>query len=132
MAKAKATTAIETVDLSVNHLLSTPTAEEVQAKLSKGKMVAQVVQLAEGQAVEGMLIGPGTEVETTDDATGEPKQLNTWRMEHATGITIDLLSSHQLDKNLPELVGNTVFVQKLPKKQVGARQVNQFCIVDMG
>lgn len=134
MAKQKAETSIEVSDYSNLNLITQPSVADIQSRLKRGKMVASVLSLNEGDAFEGRLVGPGASIETTEeDAAGDTqvKLLKTWRFDHDSGVTVDLISAHQLDKNLPELVGKLVFIQKQAKKQVGKKQVNQFAIIDM-
>lgn len=102
---------------------------------SLGSMIAddgwetapQVVSLDVGHMVEGELIGPGTPVDYTRP-DGDEDQLATWAIRLDNRATIALISSHQLNKEFPGLVGKRIRVVKLPQKSVGSKRVNQFLI----
>lgn len=134
MAKKNNDTALA-VTTDTSELVSSLTNDQLADRLKRGKMVARVLVLEEGKCFEGLLHGPGTPRESRDeDAAGEVRVslLSTWRMTHDSGILVDLMSSYQLDVDLPPLIGHRVFIQKEAKKSVGKKMINQFSIIDMG
>lgn len=100
--------------------------------LAGGEVLPPIISLdEEGKYIDGKVLGSGQEVDYTD-AAGDQRKLHTWRFELANGFKVDVLSAHQLDKSLPDLVGHRVAVVKGKTKKVGARQVNQYLISDKG
>lgn len=116
-------------------LLFQPTAADIAKRLKTGVMAAVVLNLEEGFAFEGEVIGTGQVITTKekDDAGDEVEKLiPTIRMKHANGTLIDMMQSYQLEKDLLPLVGQIAFVQKMPAKRVGKKMINQFAVIDMG
>jgi hypothetical protein len=98
---------------------------------NEGIIAPEVLKLEEGERIRGILEGPGQFIATTD-AAGDPKDVPTWRIRTAQAC-FDLMGGHNLDKNLPELVGHEVGIafmgQGTTKK---GNRVNEFKIVDFG
>ncbi len=73
-------------------------------------MLPKVTQLKErGQFIDGIIEGAGPEVEVHDPVTGEAKALGT-HVFNCGGAKFALLTSYQLDRELPKLVGRRVKV----------------------
>jgi hypothetical protein len=121
----------------VSSLLQTPTADIINEKLAKGRMAAQIMEIPEGKAFEGFVVGPGQVIESTDkdekDEAGDPKVqiIYTIRMRHESGLEVDIMQDYQLKKDLLPLVGKKAWIQRQPQKSIGKRRVNQWAVIDM-
>lgn len=106
------------------------TPERRQAALQRGKLARKIQTMADGDYIEGRLIGPGGEldVETPD---GDRGMVATWDFDMGAGITIGILGSHQLDSELPTYLGHQLYVERVQSKNVGKRRVTEFAIVDL-
>ncbi len=99
--------------------------------MAKGRLLRQIVTMQEGSFLEGRLVGPGAPIDVKAP-DGETSACRTWDFDMGNGITVGILGSHQLDSELPHLVGHRLYVEKYGTKKVGSRQVNQWCVVDLG
>tara|TARA_R100001244_G_scaffold132394_1_gene108880 strand:- start:22510 stop:22908 length:399 start_codon:yes stop_codon:yes gene_type:complete len=126
MAKTKTNSTAATVSPLVSKL----TEAELAKLMTEGVQSAEVMSLEIGESFRGALIDRGAPVDTTDSITGEPKQLLTWRFKHPSGATVDILSCHQLEKDLAALVGEPdVFIMRMDKKDIGGKMVNQYKVI---
>lgn len=93
----------------------------------------QVIELAEGQAIEGTLEGPGPvlTVHQKNPETGmeEDKPLPTWQFDIGGGLKVAIWTSYQLDRELPPLVGQYICVVRMKQVNVkGGKRVTKFAI----
>jgi hypothetical protein len=140
MTKAKKNTEIEVALASgpdLGGLIQRPTQDVIDAKLATGRMAAAILELGEGDAFEGLVMGSGQVIETEKvekDAAGDmiaKKQLiQTVRMKHASGVVVDIMQDYTLKKDLLPLVGKIAWIQRQAQKNVGAKRVNQWAIID--
>lgn len=106
--------------------------EELAKYMNEGIATADVVQLEPGQGIIGVLVGTGDLIERKPDPSGDEQDpLKTWRLRHDDDSSSDVLSSYQLEKHLPDLVGKKVLIAMMDKVQKGGRQINQYKIVDL-
>jgi hypothetical protein len=95
--------------------------DEMAARLAKGELEAapQIAELPEGVTVHCHLEGNGVPYETTDMATGEVKEVQTWILGSlkTPGMYYSILSTVQLDKKLPPFVGGEVYITKLDERK---------------
>lgn len=106
-----------------------PAAAQERARLGGTRMRPKVVSLKEpGQWIDGILEGPGAPVELTDPA-GDSKALGTFVFCGDAGLRLALMSSYQLDHELPGLVGKRVRVTLLGQQDTRKGQrVKDFLI----
>ena len=136
MSKSKKNTEIALAQQQDNSaLIQRPDAATIADKLSKGKMVAQILELDVGEAFEGVVVGPGQVIPSEKkDAAGDPvkSEIHTIRMRHESGVEVDIMQDYTLKKDLLPLVGRIAWIQRQEQKNIGARRVNQWAVVDMG
>lgn len=98
--------------------------------LSRGKMGRRIVTMVDGDVIEGVLIGEGSQLDvSTPD--GDPGKVRTWNFDMGHGITVGILGSHQLDSELPAYIGRMLYVERVQSKAAGKRRVTEWCIVDL-
>lgn len=102
-----------------------------EAALATGTMLRRIVTLSEGMSLDGgQLIGEGAPVECRSP-DGDTSKVRTWNFEMAPGVTVGILGSHQLDSELPALVGRRLYVEKGAMKRVNGRQVAKYVVIDL-
>lgn len=106
------------------------TPEVRAAALAEGKLLRRIRTLVEGEFIRGRLVGPGAPIDAKSP-DGEMAPVNTWDLDMGNDILVGILSCHQLDSDLPRLVGRKVYIEKGAAKSVGARRVNQYAVVDL-
>ncbi len=111
--------------------VSMATPESMDDLLRNARIMPQVLSLIEGQQVEGVLHGKGAQLECRQP-DGNMGAVDTWNVELSNGVVVALMSSHYLDKNLPELVGHRIVVMRGKQKDIGTRRVNTFIVADKG
>jgi hypothetical protein len=89
----------------------------------------EILKLEDGQGIVGKYIGAGPKIEMQDTA-GDEKVVATHVVQSDDGKSrVAIVSSHQLDKELPELVGKRVAIMKLgTEKTAKGRQVTKYRI----
>lgn len=87
----------------------TPITKEDIAKTA----IERLVTLDAGQKVVGTYLGLGPTVELTDTMTGEVRDVATHRIQVAPNVTIRLIESYQLKRELPQHKDKKVVVMKL-------------------
>jgi hypothetical protein len=100
------------------------------AAVAEGKMLRRIHTLETGKAIRGRLIGRGASVEAKSP-DGDMTPVSTWNFDVGQDITIGILGCHQLDTELPALVGRNLYVVRGEQKAVGNRRVNQYAVVDL-
>ncbi len=106
-----------------------PTDAMRDAEVGRTKMRPKVVSLKEpGVRITGLLVGKGADVEI-EDAAGDSRALGTWVFDCGNGFHFAVMTSYQLDHELPELVGKKVRVTLLGQEDTGkGRRVKNFLI----
>lgn len=110
------------------------------AIVKQGFEIAPIVlKIEPGKWIVGKLLGKGEPIITKErykeknPATGEivdveiPKSLPTWLLEHS-GVKGLIISSYQLDRDMPPFIGRRVQIYRLANEQVGARQVARYVV----
>lgn len=109
------------VTQDVTGMLGPTNPDELQALLASGEYEAapQLLTVAEGQTVTGLLEGNGPDAEFTDEHTGIVRTVKTWVISRG-GLRVSILSSAQLDRKLPPFVGGEVRISRgQDKKHAG-------------
>ena len=98
--------------------------------------VRHVVKLDEGQAITGKFAGEGPQMDVTDEATGEVRQIRTWLLQTSPSATAVLPGSVGLDKHFIDLdgafvhqIGTELIVVRGPQTNTRkGRRVNQYLV----
>jgi hypothetical protein len=104
--------------------------EQVDASWLEGIKIERIVTLETGQGVRGLYQGIGPTVEVSDPVTGEVRELPTHRVEVKKDITIRLLESSQLKRELAVIpIGTNVRIIKLGQVETRkSRRVNDYIV----
>lgn len=91
----------------------------------------QVVELGAGQAIEGTLLGRGLPltVKQKNPETGveEERALETWKFDIGNGMKLAIWTSYQLERGLPQYVGQYIVVIRGPDVNVkGGKRVTKY------
>jgi hypothetical protein len=94
------------------------------------RMMPRVFILKEpGAYIDGVLVGEGSGVEVNDQNTGEVVSCKTWDIEIGGGVILALKGSHQIDRQLPTVVGKRVKVTLLGQVDTNkGRRVKDFLV----
>ena len=107
------------------------TASRRSEALASGTLNRRIVTLSEGDCLDGLtLIGPGAPVEVKSP-DGEMGAVRTWDLTTPEGFRVGILGSHQLDTELPMLIGHRLYIEKEASKSVGSRRVNSYIVIDL-
>lgn len=124
---AKAVARVTEIDVSkppksAEAMIKPFTPDQMEADLATGKYEAapQIVRLAQGTVIEGLLEGHGPDAEFTDATTGEVTIVKTWIIADPTRtVRVSILSSVQLDRKLNGFIGSHVKIARGPDVNVG-------------
>lgn len=128
-ASTSLTTTAEVVDMSKIAPDPMTFIEDITTKSLEGISIERVVTLDPGKMIRGKYLGMGAVMEVSDPVTGEVRELGTHRIEVRDGLVARLMSSHQLDRELPPLMHKRVRVMKLGQVSTRkGRRVNDFIV----
>lgn len=131
-------TAADAASVDLDSLITPMSADALNEAASTGKVRPRVLTLPEGGMIRSVRVigkGPNIEVNPQNPNPLEPDKkdwVSSWHLEVKPGLEVHLVSSYQLDHELPELIDHVVSIGKGIKKSVGKRMVNQFTIIDHG
>lgn len=97
-------------------------------QLSREFECERLVVLKEGQMLRGVLLGNGPEAELTS-IDGQPRAVATWRIRINERAIARVLGGYQLDRELPELIGQPVCIMfRAQVKTNGGKRVNDMVV----
>jgi len=98
-------------------------ARALAERVASGKRscAPQIWSIPEGDSLCGILEGNGPEQELAKPGTGEVHAVQTWILRGVeSGLRVSILSSVQLDRKLPPLVGRYVEISRGPERKTNS------------